>query len=141
MKAVVKSLMSRERLEKLLIANAIFLVDHKRRELREQRNVANRISFDTIHNDGSGNVSFIFDKITRNIYRGYMPSHGMPPMTEQVTLPATAFIPPDQRGLTIKAPPEMQISEIANNKAQRLEKKQSEPQQVARHTRRKYRRV
>jgi len=99
MQNLVDNMVKREKYDKLLIANTMFLIDYDTRELREQRNPSNKISFSTLHADESGNVPIVFDKLTRNIYKGYMPGGGLPPMTEHVTLPAQAFIPPQDRHL------------------------------------------
>lgn len=85
--------------EKLLIANATFLIDYEKGELREQRNPANRIAFDSLQHDESGNIPILFDKLTRNIYKGYLPQNGLPPMTEQVVISAQMFIDPSKRQL------------------------------------------
>ncbi|MBL7858181.1 MAG: hypothetical protein JNM57_10880 [Cyclobacteriaceae bacterium] len=129
MQSLVDNLMKREKYDKLLIANTMFLIDYDARELREQRNPANKISFSTLEADESGNVPFVFDKLTRNIYKGYMPGGGLPPMTEHVMLPAHAFIPPQDRHLlkneSIK--PFTTRQESTNRKLRSLDEKLEQP--------------
>jgi hypothetical protein len=73
------------KLEQLDLAGTTFLIDPVRQELRQLKNPANRIPFDRLKPDQQqGGISFVFDKLSKNIYRGFLPLEGLPPMTEKV---------------------------------------------------------
>lgn len=91
MNAIIKQLPFIHRepaLTKIRISNTDFLVDGLRREFRDANNPHNTIPFGKLqYNEGQGGYEFLFDKLTRNKYEGYMPEGGVPPMTERVFIP------------------------------------------------------
>jgi hypothetical protein len=94
---MMKSMIEDKKLEKVHIANTVFLVDHQAQALREQGNPFNKILFNQLKADPlQGGIPLVFDKLTRNLYKGYMPAQGLPPMTEQVVLRSKLPIDPQK---------------------------------------------
>ncbi|MGC3947985.1 MAG: hypothetical protein QM762_26330 [Chryseolinea sp.] len=138
MKTIVDRLVNRDRHNKLLIANTAFTVDFAARELREERNSTNRIQFSALKADESGNVPIIFDKLTRNLYDGYVPGGGLPPMTERIVLPAETFVPLAQRRLLHND--HVTDSSPKQNTSSRSHASADKPEQLNRNKRRRTRR-
>lgn len=75
-------------LTKIRISNTDFLIDGVRREFRDVNNPHNTIPFGKLkYDEGQDGYEFLFDKLTRNKYEGYIPEGGVPPMTERVFIP------------------------------------------------------
>jgi len=75
------------------LANTDFKFEQESGLLKEVGRPSNAIPLHHLKYDESkGGYPLLFDKITRNIYRGFLPENGLPPMTEQVVIPATGKI-------------------------------------------------
>jgi len=75
------------KLEKLSIAGTTFLVDHQHQELRQEGDINNRIPFEKLRNhQGSEGINIVFDRLTKNLYNGFLPAAGLPPITERIFL-------------------------------------------------------
>lgn len=73
---------------RIRLANTEFVVDETAGMLRQVNDPQNTIPFNCISFDDTHQAfSLVFDKLSRNIYSGYMPQNGLPPMTERVFLP------------------------------------------------------
>lgn len=84
----LRFLSSKNTLARIRISNTDFLIDGIAREFRDANNPHNRIPFGRLkYDEAQGGYEFLFDKLTRNKYEGYMPECGVPPMTERVFIP------------------------------------------------------
>lgn len=56
--------------------------------LRQASDRTNTIPFEKLRYDSTQNgYPILFDRLNKNIYRGFVPKSGLPPMTERIVIP------------------------------------------------------
>lgn len=70
------------------LSNTEFLVDGPSRVLRQIGDRNNTISFDKLlYDSAKEGYSILYDRLNKNIYQGFVPKAGLPPMTERIVIP------------------------------------------------------